>query len=447
MTHPGEPSAPPALFERLEAEDRRRSVVETIGPAIAIFLTVSSYIAVVEWITRPGHRLALVTVGTLYAAISAACLGAIRRWPQHAVAIAVTTISSLSAAMLAYSPMVQGGGELCVLSISVLLGGFAVAFPLGLRNQLLASIVPLVGYAVVLQLGTRTAYPAWYSASGLVCFLVVLAIAARTGDRNRARILRESQRQRILAAENARLRDEARAADRAKTDLLSILSHELRTPLNNIRLVSEMLADGAYSGPAEMDEFLRMIRNQSQRANDMVHTMLEFGSIESGEIPTRAEPFDLGEMLRQLRDSIPDAWCAPGVEIAWAWPSEPVAMRTDRSKLEAIVSNLLHNAAKHTSRGTILVEATFDAARDRIRFSVDDTGDGIPRDAVPHIFDRYARGRTDESRGFGLGLYIVKRFAEELRGSVHVESVPGAGTRFEVQVPRRLGASGDRAAA
>ncbi len=447
MTHLGEPTVPSAVFERLEAEDRQRSVVETIGPAVAIFLSVSSYIAVVEWITRPNHRLALVTVGTLYVAISAACLGAIHRWPQRAVAIAVTTISCLAAAMLAYSPMVQGGGELCVLAIAVLLGGFAVAFPLGLRNQLLASIVPLFGYAIVLQSGTRTAYPAWYSATGLVCFLVVLAIAAHTGGRNRARILRDAQRQRILAAENARLRDEARAADRAKTDLLSILSHELRTPLNNVRMVAEMISEGAYSGRTELDEFLRLIRSQSQRASDMVHTMLEFGSIESGRMPVRAERFELGVMLRHLRDSVPVDWCRPGVEIAWAWPSEPIAMCTDRAKLEAIVTNLLHNATKHTSQGTILVEATVSTSRDSIRFTVDDTGDGIPRDAVPHIFDRYARGRSEEHRGFGLGLYIVKRFAEELEATVHVDSVPGAGTRFEITVPRRVSTAGARVAA
>lgn len=98
-------------------------------------------------------------------------------------------------------------------------------------------------------------------------------------------------------------------------------------------------------------------------------------------------------------------------------------------------------------RGRVVVEAALTTNRDVVRLSVDDPGDGIPRDVVPHIFDPYARGRTDEHRGFGPGLYIVKRFADELGATVHVEGVPGAGTRFEITVLRSLVTAGARVAA
>ena len=429
------PDQPNNSFDRLEAADRRQSVIAAMWPSLAAFFAVATFVAVVEWLTRPQHRFAIVIVGTLYVFIAATCVFAVRRWPERAVAIAVLGVSAFCAAMLSYSPMVQGSGELCVLAIVVLLGGFSAGFPLGLRSQLAASIVPLVGYAVVLQIGTRTAFPAWYSASGLVFFLFVLAIGARTSDRNRARILRDSHRQGLLAAENARLRDEARAADRAKTDLLSILSHELRAPLNNVRMLADLAADGARTNADDLEESLRMICAESQRANDMVHTMLEFGSIETGELRLRIEEFDVGDMVCKLREDLPATWTAPGVEVVWPELPAPVVVRTDRGKLEAIVRNLLHNALKHTQSGIVRVETSADSGS--VAIAVDDTGDGIPSEAVPHIFDRFARV-GDDRRGFGLGLYIVKRFSEVLGGTVHVQSVSGAGSRFEVLVPRTL---------
>ena len=425
---------------RLEAEDRRQVVLANARPALLVFFPVVATVGVMEWLTRPGHRSAVLIVGTLYVAIASLSIAALRLRPQAAVAIAVGGVSALCAAMLGYSPMVRGGAELCVLAITVLLGGFALAFPLGLRNQLLASIVPLAGFAIVLQLGTQSAYPVWYSASSLVAFLFVVAVGARSADQHRARLLQDAFLQGELAAENARLRDEAQAADRAKSDLVSILSHELRTPLHNVHLLAQVLIEGALDDAAERKEMLRVISDQSQCANDLVNTMLAFGSIETGGLRTVIEEFDAAQMIERIRAGIPPSWCPAGVAIAWPTMAPGVRLRTDRSKFEAIVRNLLHNALKHTTSGSVTLAVEADPVRGAVSIAVTDTGEGIPSAAVPHIFDRFARA-TQDGTGFGLGLYIVKRFTEALGGEVRVESAPGSGSCFEVVLPAAIAAS------
>lgn len=427
---------PSPSFEKVAADDRRRVVLAHARPSLTAFFPVVFYIGVMEWITRPTHRTAVLIIGTLYVLIAASCFLVLRWRPQWAVGTAVAGVSAMCAAMLSYSPMVQGSGELCVLALTVLLGGFSVAFPLGLRNQLLASIVPLLGYPLILQLGTTTAYPVWYSASALLCFLFVVAAGANAVDHYRSRILEHAFRQTALAVENARLRDEARAADRAKTDLMLMLSHELRASLGTIQLFSELLVEGNITRADEVPDIVERIHGQSRRALDLVHTMLEFGSAETGELGVAIDEIDVAELLTEISAEIPASWRLPNVELLFDVPSRGVVMRTDRGKVEAIVRNLIHNALRHTTRGSVRVTAVEETAHDAVHFVVLDTGEGIPGEAMPRIFDRFARATTS-GEGFGLGLYIVKRFAEVLGGCITVQSQPGIGTRFEVTVPRR----------
>lgn len=427
----------PPAFEALLAADRRRLVCENAPLAFRFFFPVVTLIGAAEWVTRPGHRPALIVVGLAYAVIATVGLALLRLRPQWALSIAVGGCNALCIAMLSYSPMVKGSGELCVLAINVLMGGFAVAFPLGRRRLLIASIVPLVGYAVILQLGTTTAYPVWYSVAALLSFLTVLVAGAQSIDQYHRHALRTAMEQAALAEENARLRDEAYAADRAKTDLLSILSHELRTPLFGIRMMSEVLARSELGGTAEWREHIQRIDRQAKQSGDLVQAMLEFGTIETGALRVSMEEIDTGALFEQLRDELATARIHPGVEVRWNADTAGVSMQTDRGKLESIVRNLLHNALRHTLAGSVELKATTDVARDLVVISVHDTGEGITRETLPVIFERFARG-TDGGEGFGLGLYIVKRFVAALGGEIAVESTPGIGTRFTVQLPRVL---------
>jgi signal transduction histidine kinase len=269
-----------------------------------------------------------------------------------------------------------------------------------------------------------------------VCFIVVLALGASAFDHYRSRILKDTFRQTALAVENARLRDEARAADQAKTDLMSMLSHELRTSIGTIQLFSELLVEGSVANSDDMPDIVQRIYGQSRRAIDLVHTMLEFGSAETGALGLSIDEVDVAEVLIEIRADIPESWRLPDVALRWELPRRGLTMQTDRGKLEAIVRNLVHNALRHTMHGSVSVSAIDDPARRSVRFTVIDTGEGISGDALPRIFERFKRA-TRTGHGFGLGLYIVKRFAQVLGGTVTVQSEPGSGTRFEVTVPRR----------
>jgi signal transduction histidine kinase len=127
--------------------------------------------------------------------------------------------------------------------------------------------------------------------------------------------------------------------------------------------------------------------------------------------------------------------------VALRWEAQDTAapMHSDRGKVELILRNLLHNALKYTSHGSVTVRALPDRHRGRVDFSVIDTGVGIAPEDLAGIFDMFRQGTTGPPRGggVGLGLYIVRRLLGELGGTVEVDSTPGEGTTFRVWVPLR----------
>ncbi|HVM97501.1 MAG TPA: HAMP domain-containing sensor histidine kinase, partial [Candidatus Acidoferrales bacterium] len=361
---------PTQPFEKIETADRQRLVIDHTPRSLLAFSLIVSIVAAIEWISRPAHRDALLIVGSLYAFILATHVAIVQARPRWAVRSAVLTISALCAAMLSYSPMVEGSGELCVLAVNVLLGGFAVAFPLGLRNQLLVSVVPLVGYPVVLQLGSKTAYPVWYSATALLSFLSVIAFGANILDRYRRQILLDGFRQAALAAENARLRDEARAADRSKSDLMSMLSHELRGPIGSILGFSEILREEQGESSEQVHKILDSIHDQSKRIHELVEAMLEIDRGNRGNLSLFIEEFDISELLDRVRSELPSSWARRDVHINWQAPLRGERMRSDRIKLEAILRNLVHNALKHAGDGAVSVTAAVDPEHAHLRITV-----------------------------------------------------------------------------
>jgi len=132
--------------------------------------------------------------------------------------------------------------------------------------------------------------------------------------------------------------------------------------------------------------------------------------------------------------------------VALHWPPEGAlpTLETDRGKLKSILRNLVDNALKFTPSGEVSVQAEYDAERDSVRMVVRDTGIGIPEHARESIFDLFqqvGRSRPSSRQGVGLGLYLVRRFAELLGGTVSVQSAEGKGSVFTVELPRRVGAA------
>ncbi len=236
-----------------------------------------------------------------------------------------------------------------------------------------------------------------------------------------------------MALTNAMLFEELERAGRLKSEFVSTMSHELRTPLNVILGYSDMLGDELTTGGQR--ELLGRIRRSSLELLEMIEATLNVSRLAAGKDPPQIEPLTVATLWDDLRAEF-DA--LPGSDAVLHWePVGSLVLHTDRRKLKMIVKNLVGNARKFTPAGEITVGCTHDG--DAALITVRDTGIGIPPEHLPHIFDMFRQVDSSDARsydGAGLGLYIVRKLAEQLGGSVTVESEPGRGSTFRVRLPK-----------
>ncbi len=223
--------------------------------------------------------------------------------------------------------------------------------------------------------------------------------------------------------------------DRAKTTFFSNVSHEFRTPLTLMLGPVEDMA-GDLHLPAESRDRLEVVHRNGLRLLKLVNSLLEFSRIEAGRVQATYEPTDLAALTRDLVSTFGSALEMAGLGLEQRLPplSEPVYV--DRDMWERIVLNLLSNAFKFTLQGGI--EISLAQTRTHAVLTVRDTGIGIPREALPRLFDRFyrvegAQGRTHE--GTGIGLSLVHELVRLHSGDVSVESELGAGTTIAVRIP------------
>jgi two-component system phosphate regulon sensor histidine kinase PhoR len=232
---------------------------------------------------------------------------------------------------------------------------------------------------------------------------------------------------------------ELRRVEAIRRDFVANASHELKTPLTSIRGYAERLSDMKL--PEAAVPAVDAIVSNAKRLGALVEDLLELSRIESGSVPNRPEPVDVAELARRLlRDLEPRVregalvvdLHAEGDPRAWA----------DRRAVEQVLGNLLDNAVKYTPAGGRVEVAIRPGVSQRLRVSVSDTGIGIPRKDLPRIFERFYRvdpGRSRALGGTGLGLAIVRHLVQAMGGQLGVESQPGQGSRFWVELPRPEG--------
>ncbi|MCS6882943.1 MAG: histidine kinase N-terminal 7TM domain-containing protein [Oscillochloridaceae bacterium] len=238
------------------------------------------------------------------------------------------------------------------------------------------------------------------------------------------------------AVVRARLYDEVRQADRLKTSFLASVSHELRNPLTSIIGYIEMFRRGIY-GPLDERyiEPLQYMHLSSTTLLRMINDILDFTRAEAGHLHVELQPVNVrhivANVIGQLQPQIRERGLAFDLEIA---PDLPLA-QGNKMRLEQIVTNLLSNAIKFTEEGRITVRAC--QVNDRVRLSVTDTGIGIAPEHLEVIFQEFRRVETAARRvkGAGLGLAISRRLVELMGGTISVESAPGEGSTFTVELP------------
>jgi signal transduction histidine kinase len=236
-------------------------------------------------------------------------------------------------------------------------------------------------------------------------------------------------------------KEKAENLAKLKADFLNHVSHELRTPLAVIIGYIECITDGLYGQiGSKHQEILEIVAKQSTQLKDMIDQILIYSRLDSNRQTVRTKDFRLEEIINEIQNTFNFLCDQRGIALLWEVPNQEISLSTDSERLKEILSNLLQNAIKYTDRGSITVRALAERQGDKIRFEIADTGLGIPQNYIATIFEPFIqvhRSSTEMSRGgIGLGLSIVKKHVEQLRGGISVASELGRGSTFTVTIPR-----------
>ena len=221
-----------------------------------------------------------------------------------------------------------------------------------------------------------------------------------------------------------------------RRDFVANVSHELKTPLSAIRGFAETLADGALEEPEVAARFTGRILDHCQRLEALLDDLLTLSRLESVAAPSEREPVDLGDLARRALEVLTPAAEERRVTLALE-AREGVTVSGDADGLERMLVNVLANAVKYNRPGGS-VRVRVAGGEGTARIEVEDTGIGIPQEALPRIFERFYRvdkGRSREEGGTGLGLAIVKHVAQAHGGQVEVASRLGQGSTFRILLP------------
>ncbi|ARP73708.1 sensor histidine kinase [Streptomyces pluripotens] len=320
--------------------------------------------------------------------------------------------------------------------VAMLAGTLAVAWAMFLSPHDLSVVTTVVAMAAVVSLATALVLGRW-----VVARSHELAVAARSFGDGGAFYAPDGPATaeldalaRELAATSARLaqsRERERALETSRRELVAWISHDLRTPLAGLRAMAEALEDGVATDP---DRYLKQIRTEVERLNDMVGDLFELSRIHAGTLPLSPSRISLYDLVGDALAGADPLAREHGVRLIGDHV-EPVPVEVDSKEMSRVLGNLLVNAIRRTPPdGTVAITA--EQSPEGVVLSVTDGCGGIPDEDLGRVFDTGWRGthaRTPPA-GAGLGLAIVRGIVEAHQGRTTVRNIPG-GCRFEVTLP------------
>ena len=285
------------------------------------------------------------------------------------------------------------------------------------------------------ELGVRSLIRVPMSVSGEQLGVLTIGMAA-SGRRYSERDLTlavDIGRRAAASLHNARLYAELQEAIRARDEVTSIVSHDLRNPVNTINMAAALLTD------FDLDEHKRqsqanVIRRCASQMTRLLDDLLEMSKAEGGRLTVEARPDDIAAIARDAFEAFSLQARDLGLDLRVDIPDRLPPVLVDRQRITQVLSNLLGNALKFTSRGG-QISLSAEVGDGEVTVRVRDTGIGIAEADIPHVFDRFWQAKRAERASAGLGLAIAKSIVESHGGRIQVDSTQGSGTEFWFTVP------------
>jgi PAS domain S-box-containing protein len=370
---------------------------------------------------------------------------------QREQLLANTVFLSDATRLLASLDIEQALGDVARLAVPYLGDGCAidffgnggprrvVAIARDPRNPMFVDVHPTVlgGNALTYQVGSTACLGVPLVIKGVLAGAITMRAEARRQYTSiDLRLAEELGRRAAMAIDNARLYRQAQAALKARDDFLTIAAHEIRGPITSIHLAVQGLLQAKVPSAAS-GRALELIEREDRRLSRFVDELLDLGELRAGHLRFQLEPVNLADVLQDAVKQLTVEVVASGSPVSVKTPPDIVG-DWDRFRLTQVVTNLLSNAIKFGLGKPIEIDVS--TTDDRVRVTVRDQGVGIEPTAQERIFNPFERNvSTRHYGGLGIGLHIVKTVVEAMGGRVSVDSAPGVGATFVVELPRHIG--------